>query len=308
MYEALVGDINAQQPVIQQNYDSAIANQNQITSGAKQAVGSNYANSQAQQMAMLKQLGIEAAAPETLQTGQDSQAFFQSLLDTSGAGYDQFLNSQRVAAQDFNTAQSNIAAQTGTNARADLQMQLQDILAQYGGKRADLQTQINQQAVEMQSGAAKALLDQAKLMLDAVRYNNDDQMDQANLKLNYDRLAQEQEAARGNLEARLAEIQQRAAEQTAKANAPAKPPSNPWGNAALIADQLYNNDTAEANALRAIQDTIRLYPSVMNDSDSSDLLNKVLSRVSPTGKPTGQGDTAALQTLVDYIYKQLKSS
>lgn len=313
MYQSLVGDINAQNPIIGQNYDSAINQQNQITGNATAAVGNNYARSQAQQMAMLKQLGIEAAAPDTLQTGQDSQAFFQSLLDTQGANQNQFLNSQKVASQDFNTAQANIANQTGVNARSDLKMQTNDILGQLAGKGADLQTQINQQAVQMQSGAAQGLLDQQKMMMDAVRYNNDDQMDmakfqetvannQANLGLRNATLQAQIERDRANAELGLAKLKASQSKTTAP-----KIPSNPWGNASQIALQLYGGNQQQAgSALDAIQSTLRLYPTLLNSPTSSELLTKVLSRVSPTGKPTGGGDTASLQSLVDYIYKQLK--
>lgn len=311
MYQSLVGNINAQNPVIGQNYDSAINQQNQITGNATAAVGDNYARSQAQQMAMLKQLGVEAAAPDTLQTGQDSQAFFQSLLGAQGANQNQFLNSQKVASQDFNTAQSNIAGQTGANARTDLKMQTNDILGQLAGKGADLQTQINQQAAQMQSGAAQGLLDQQKMLMDAVRYNTGDQLDmakfqetmsnnQANLGLKNATLQAQIERDRANAELGAAKL----SASTSKSSAP-KIPSNPWGNAAQIAMQLYGNQQQAGSAIDAIQSTIRLYPDLMNQPSSA-LLSKVLSRVSPTGKPTGGGDTASLQSLVDYIYKQLK--
>lgn len=299
MYAGLVSNIDAQSPIIAQNYNDAISGQNQITGNAKTAVGNNYANSQAQQMDMLKQLGIEAAAPDTLQTGQDSQAFFQSLLDTSGAGYDSFLNSQKVASQDFNTAQRNISAQTGVNARSDLKMQLQDILAQLSGKGADLQTQINQQAVQMQSGAAQALLDQQKALLDAAYKQDQTNIDLSRLTFDQQRAATADENAKARLALDKAKFD---ATPPKSSSSGVKIPSNPWGNAAVIAQNLYGNPTSAQNAIEAIQTAIR---SLGTPADAQQLLDTVLRRVSPTGSPTGGGDTSSLQTLVDYLYKQL---
>lgn len=305
MYSALVGDINAQQPVIANNYNNAINQQDQITNTSKQAVGNNFQNAQSQQMDMLRQLGVEAAAPDTLQTGQNSQAFFQSLLDSSGAGYDSFLNSQKVASQDFNTAQSNIANQTGVNARADLQMGLQDLLGQLAGKGADLQTQVNQQAVSMQSGAAQAMLEQQKAMLDAMYKQDQTNLGIGNLDLRGQQLALDRiKAANGdeNAKARL-ELDAAKFEATPpKTAATPKLPSDPWGDASAIANSIYGNKTSAGSAIKAIQDAIR---AKGKPNSADELLNTVLTRVSPTGRPTGGGDTANLQRLVDYLYGKL---
>lgn len=290
MYATLVGNIDAQQGVIDSNYNNAINTQGQITSAGKASIGNNYSNSQAQQMAMLKRLGIEAAAPQTLQTGQDGQAFFQSLLDQSGAGYNSFLNSQKVAAKDFNTAQSNIAAQTGTNARADLKMSLQDILAQFAGRGADLQTQINQQASTMQQSAVQQMLDQQKAAMAAQQAQDDYNLNLAKFKLDQQKAASSDENAKAKLELGLANLQN-----GKQANDP-----NVWNSALNMATGLYTTQVGAVDAIKAIQNAIRIAQvktAPGRNPSKSDVMKELMSKSRP--------DAGQLQAIVDYVYKQM---
>lgn len=247
MYAGLVKSIQGDASGIAGNYNDSI---NQVAQGTKSAVGAidqTYDSSAAEQEAMLRRLGIQAAAPDTLAQNTKDEAFFKNMASQSGKSVADMLASERAGALEYNTSQANISKQTGVDAQARNKLSLEDVLSQIMGRRADLNTQINSQAASMQSDATNQLL---KAQSD----QQDQEMKQARLALD------------------TAKFQ---ASNTQKAQANNK---DPWANVAALAQQLYpggDYNHGSGPAIRAIQDTVRLGQKPL---DLNDFIQMVMQR------------------------------
>jgi hypothetical protein len=270
MYGGLVKSIRGDASNISNNYNGSIG---EVANGTRQAVGAvdnTYDQSANEMMAMLKHLGIEAAAPDTLRQNTRDEAFFKNMISTQGKSVADMLRSQRAGALEYNTAQSNISRQSGVDARAQNKLSLEDTLNQIMGRKADLETQINGQAASMQQSATDSMLKQ-------MQAQQDDQMKQARLALD------------------TAKFQ---ASQT-QANQP-KPMNDPWTKLAQMAGTLYPNQEASGNALAAVRDTVTAASrNGQNFASPNDFINAVLAR-----NPRAN-DSAQLTQLASYLFQQL---
>jgi len=247
MYAGLVKSIQGDASGIAGNYNDSI---NQVGQGTKAAVGAidrTYDTSAAEQEAMLRRLGIQAAAPDVLAQGTRDESFFKNMASQSGKSVADMLAAERAGALEYNTSQANISKQTGVDARAKNKLSLEDVLSQIMGRRADLETQINSQAANMQSSATEQLL---KAQSDA----QDQDMKQARLALD------------------TAKFQASNSQSQQQNN------KDPWANVSLLAQQLYPGGDYEHGsgpAIRAIQDTVRLSSAPL---DLNDFIQQVMKR------------------------------
>jgi hypothetical protein len=96
--------------------------------------GDYQKNSDAQN-ALLKQLGIQAAAPDASQQAQDDQAYFQGQSKLEQQGALDALNQQQMAQTDYSRNLGNTARMAGENTAQDIQSQLRDYLDQAGSQQ-----------------------------------------------------------------------------------------------------------------------------------------------------------------------------
>lgn len=303
MYHGLTRDIGAQAKTINQQYGGSINQIKAATSQGQKSVKRTYDTAENEQAAMLKRLGIQAAAPDTLTPLTRDEAFFQSLIGSSGGANQQQLVQNRQASQDFNTAQRNIAGQTGAEARSDNQLVLQQLLADIGGRKADLSTTINQQAQSMQQSAAQQQLEAQKNAMAALNADRSYQLQSSNLDLAQGRFALDTskfEASQVDAERNYKLALQKLAQQGSGASTKLSAPDS-WGKASQLASQLYNgNQTAASNALQAVRDAIARNPDTVNTwKNPNDLVRAVLKR------NPGANDVGQLTSLATFIYQQL---
>ena len=148
MYRALQGSIGSSQKDINAGYDTGIKTTNAAYAQGKKGIQGNYSTAANTLASMMKQLGIEAAAPDVLAQGANQSAFLQSLLDANNVSATNLLAANKQSAGDFNTAQKNIAGFTGTERRADLQNDLRDRLASLDDASLGLSSQMAQQKAQ----------------------------------------------------------------------------------------------------------------------------------------------------------------
>lgn len=176
-YTGLVKGIQSRVPVGQANYKAAQDNVDTIDTTAKNAINANYEASRNSQADTLKRLGIEAAAPATMQPGVADQGYYTSAQDSRGAATKRFLNSESAASSDYTNAQANISAQTGVDKQAGVARDLQGLLGQLSGKKADVQSSISSQTIALKGASDDRKAAQAK---------SDNEMAMAQQKLNSD--------------------------------------------------------------------------------------------------------------------------
>ncbi len=141
MYSALQGADKADIPVIDKMFGGQ---RNTINNDYKQLQGQvsgAYSDAQKQQMDLMKQLNIQAAAPDALKQQKTDQAFFtgqqgQSKQDTLDA-----MQLLQTGADNFSTQGAEIAGLEGNNRQADVMSKLQDYMTMAQGKVGDLQGQ-----------------------------------------------------------------------------------------------------------------------------------------------------------------------
>lgn len=146
MYGALAKDYLAQLPDITAQYKAEDDATNQRYADAQNAQQQNYDKNAQQQDALLKQLGIQGAAPDASQQARDDQAYFQgqSKLEQNSA-LDQ-LAAQQGAQTDYTRNLSGNAQMAGTNAAQDIENALQDY-----------RTQADSQLTALSSGKQSAI-------------------------------------------------------------------------------------------------------------------------------------------------------
>lgn len=278
MYNNLVNSIAGDTRTINADYGKSISDVARGTRAAVDSIGNIYSKSAAEQAAMLKMLGIQAAAPDTLAPNARDKAFFQSMASTSGKSVADMLISNRATGQEYNTAQKNIARQTGVDARASNKLKLQDTLNQIMGQRANLETTINSQAQQMQANAIKQLQSQLAAQEQQANSDRNFAMQQARLALDTSKFKVSSSAANATPAAK-----------------------DPWGKLEQLASTLYPNQVATGNAVKAIQDTVTQAASSGQYTWQSpvEFINAVLSR------NRGAKDSKQLMQLATYAYQQM---
>ena len=230
-YGQTVKDILGMAGGIKNNYASGKKSVGAAYNDALSAVGSTYDKSRDDQLAILKRLGIEQAAPNTLQHNADDRAFIQSVLAANNQGNQNMLTQMGTAAGTFNTEQGNITRQAGAEARTGLKRQLEDILGQIAGKRADVEGQIMQQSFGMQSDAAKLAQQQQQDAYNQYKDQRDFNYKVADDKANLD----------------LKRMSMAGTDQAA---------TDPLGKVYALANQVYGNSQSASSAVRLISEAL----------------------------------------------------
>lgn len=190
MYRALQGGIAGSQKDINAGYDTGMKSTNAAFQQGKQGIQANYSSAANTMASMMKQLGIEAAAPDVLAQGANQSAFLQSLLDANNVSATNLLAANKQSAGNFNTAQKNIAGYSGTEHRADLQEQLRDRLASLDDASLGLSSQMAQQKAQfmqdLQNSWANQQQGQANQLFQQMQWDSDARANAD--KLDYDRV------------------------------------------------------------------------------------------------------------------------
>lgn len=149
MYTALSSSLQADVPKVQEIYaQTKTATQGEYDK-LQQQVQQGYDQSRAEQEAMYKRLNIEAAAPDTLVPQMRDAEFFKNIAASQAQTQQAALGLEERGATEFSRKGSEIAQFEGTNRRADLGMQLQELLGAY-------EAQIGQHEAAKSSAIASA--------------------------------------------------------------------------------------------------------------------------------------------------------
>ena len=273
-YNQTVKDILGMAGGIKQNYASG---RNQVGAAYNQALGSvgqAYDKSRDDQLAILKRLGIEQAAPETLEQNAGDRAFIQSVLAANNQGNQNMLTQMGAAAGTFNTEQGNITRQAGAEARTGLKRQMEDILAQIAGKKADVEGQINQQRFSLESDAQKAQREAEQNAYgrykDERDFNYRVANDKATLDLRRMGMAGEDKGA-----------------------------TDPLGKVYALANTIYGNPQSGSNAVRLISEAL----GESNPTTAAQFIQAVMSRAHRANPVVN--DEANLQRLAALMFNEM---
>lgn len=277
LYNALSKDILAQQPGINQNYSTGIGGVNAAYGQGIGDINKMYDTSRDSQLAILKQLGIEQAAPNILQDNANGRTFIEQIMKANQQGTTNAMRQMNQADLSFNRETANSSRLAGVNQRSQIDRQLLDILNQISGKRADIMSNVNQTAMGMQSEAAKLAQAQAEA-------------------------AQRQQNWQDEFNLRLAED---AAKQAAQKQDTSK--LDPGSQVNQLALQLYGNPQAAGNAVAALRDAWAMDRQSGGEVSGNitspvDLYNEVMARLIKANGPKAQTEGGKLSQLADLMY------
>lgn len=183
MYGALSKDYLSQLPDITAQYAAEDASTNQRYDQAQSQMNGEYQKNADAQNAVLKQLGVQAAAPDASQQGQEDQAYFQNQSEMDQQSALNALAQQQGAQTDYQRNLGSNAKMAGENTAQDIRQQLDDYL---GGAQSQLTSLQGQRG-----GAVEALLAQLQQQ-DAARVQDQSktQFDQMMQLFNFQLAAQ----------------------------------------------------------------------------------------------------------------------
>ena len=140
MYGSLAKDIAAQLPGITNEMRQTADEVKARYGGAGEELEENYDEQAAQQSAVLKQLGVQAAAPEANKEQNADEAYFEAQMGQDQQQTLDALAQIQAGAEQYNQQSSNNANLAGNNAAQDIRGQLEEFLQQAGSQMAALQS------------------------------------------------------------------------------------------------------------------------------------------------------------------------
>jgi len=188
MYNDLAKDIAAQMPEITNQLSQASQETEQRYNQTQQALQGEYNKQAEAQAALLKKLGIQAAAPEASQQAMEDQAYFQQQSKSDEANALDLLNEMKNADVSYNRQSADNTRLAGVNTAQDIAAQLEDYLQQANSKLSGLKTS-KQSAIQ----SALAQLQQQDQQRIEKQENQQYQhlMDMANLQLRIQQMQQD---------------------------------------------------------------------------------------------------------------------
>jgi len=143
MHDAFRNDILAQAPKIQEQNQQYQTDLKGIFDNTLQENAQRQAANKAQDTEMLSRLGIAPAATQPDLVGQEIEQGNQRAVGSRDA---RLAESATIGNSELqrNTAAANSVGAAGVQRRSDLNMRLQEILGQLGGKEADVRSQFAQ--------------------------------------------------------------------------------------------------------------------------------------------------------------------
>lgn len=172
MYNALGADFISQLPELTQQYAAEDRETNARYDGAQQALQEQYKAQQAEQNAVLEQLGIQAAAPDASKQAQADQNYFQGQMESDQQSALDALKQQQIAQSDYTRNLGNSSRMAGENTAQDIGQQLRNYMDQANTQMSGLQSQ---------RGSALASLLQQMQGQDAQRVQQEEQQQFQNL-------------------------------------------------------------------------------------------------------------------------------
>lgn len=160
MYGGLSKDYLSQLPEMTAQFAAEDKATNSRYDQAQSAMNAEYQENAGAQDALLKQLGIQAAAPDASREMQTDRAYFanQSEMDQQAALSN--LNEQQMAQTNYQQNLGSNAKMAGANLSSDIRNQLEDYLTQANSQLTSLQGQrggaIETLLAQMQSQQADA--------------------------------------------------------------------------------------------------------------------------------------------------------
>lgn len=261
LYSNLVSSIVGDRGQIRSDYGSAIGANNANTSAGLNTIDAHYRNSQSEAAKLLQSLGISDSVGYALGTSNQDRNAIEGVLASNGAAYGNQLNTERGSSLEYNRDQANISKQIGTEKRAGLQSDLQKALSQLAQQRAQLQSQQASTAQSLQSNAASQAYKQQQDQID-------NELALKKLELQYG-----PKAGQSSLQ-------------------------GPGGALATEAAQLYPNQNAAQNAIKAVTDTLAQY-GTKTPGNVNDFVQAVLAR-----NPHAT-DVQQLTDLAQLLFQQL---
>lgn len=182
MYNALSKDISSQLPGITHMMDSEQQGIAKMYQGAQGDIQKGYDTSQAQQEAMMKQLGIQAAMPDANKEAATDEQYFKNMAGQDSRQIQGALEQIQAGAEQYNQQSATGASLAGSNAVQDLKTQLEDYLQEAGGQLSalnsgkqasiaaalsQLQAADQQRAEQMAQAAQNQIMSLANFQLDA---------------------------------------------------------------------------------------------------------------------------------------------
>jgi hypothetical protein len=186
MYNALAQDIASEMPQITQQMAQASQETQNRYDQTQQALQGEYNEQAAQQAALYRKLGIQAAAPEASQQAMEDQAYFQQQSQNDEAAALQLLNEMKNADVSYNRQSADNTRLAGVNIANDIGSQLEDYLQTAGGKLSGLQagkeSAIQAMLAQLQQQDAQRVAQQEETEYDRL-------MDMFNLQLKMQEMA-----------------------------------------------------------------------------------------------------------------------
>lgn len=141
MYGGLSKDYLSELPALTQQFKAEDDAANARYDQAQQQMQGEYDKQAADQAAVLKRLGIQAAAPDASQQSMDDQAYFQNQMEMDQQQNMNALNQQQNAATTYQRNLGDNALMAGENTAQDIGAQLEDYLSQANSQMTQLRGQ-----------------------------------------------------------------------------------------------------------------------------------------------------------------------
>ena len=152
MYGAMSKDILAELPAMTAQFKAEDDAANARYDQAQSQMQGEYDQQAAEQAAVLKRVGIQAASQDASQQGMEDQAYFQNQSEMDQQAAISQLNEQQMAQTNYQQNMGTNAKFAGENTAQEIGATLEDFLSQAGGQLSGLQNQ--------KSSAIEALLSQ----------------------------------------------------------------------------------------------------------------------------------------------------
>lgn len=166
MYGALAQDYMSQLPELTDQFKAEDDATNARYDTAQKQMNDEYSQQAADQDAVLRRLGVQAASQDASQQSKDDQAYFQNQSNLDQQNALSALNQQQEAQSDYTRNLGNTSKMAGENTAQDIRSQLEDYLTQAGAQKTSL---------EGQKGAAAAALLAQMQQQDAQRVQSESQ-------------------------------------------------------------------------------------------------------------------------------------
>lgn len=146
LYQKLSGDIRNQAVATQDQAAQQAASRNTQGQNLQNNIAQTYASTQGNQADLLAKLGIQDAAPQTLQSGTNDSAWQQGQAATNTASATDYINATGTNAQNFGNQIATATDTQGAVARQNLIGQLSQALSQVDQQRLGVASDQSQAA------------------------------------------------------------------------------------------------------------------------------------------------------------------